>query len=190
MTVHTFGSDVWRKSAALVTCLVLLAGAVPSVVAQASTGAVTGVILNPDGAPSYGFKVVLRDVASNKTFMSAPTDAQGNYSMQVPLGGQYKVDSVVADDGITKLRVQDVAPISVLTEGTTRLNVRFTSSPVLEEQPAGKSADKDKKKGAVPWYRRPGPIIGIVLGSAAIAAIALSGGGGSSHEASPFTPNP
>lgn len=43
--------------------------------------------------------------------------------------------------------------------------------------PAGD--DKNKKdKGAVPWWKKPGPIVGMVLGGAAIVAIAVASGGG------------
>ena len=63
-----------RKLTALLTCLVLTAGMAPSSWSQASTAAIVGVILDPSGNPASGFKVVLRDVASNKTFMSDPTD--------------------------------------------------------------------------------------------------------------------
>jgi hypothetical protein len=37
--------------------------------------------------------------------------------------------------------------------------------------------EKKKDKGAVPWWKKPGPIVGMVLGGAAIVAIAVSGGG-------------
>jgi hypothetical protein len=36
---------------------------------------------------------------------------------------------------------------------------------------------KKKDKGAVPWWKKPGPIVGMVLGGAAIVAIAVGSGG-------------
>ena len=39
------------------------------------------------------------------------------------------------------------------------------------------SGEKKKDKGAVPWWKKPGPIVGMVLGGAAIVAIAVSSGG-------------
>lgn len=45
---------------------------------------------------------------------------------------------------------------------------------------AAKSAEDEKKKknGEVPWWKKPGPIVGIVLGSLAVVALAVSAGGG------------
>ena len=179
MTVRTFAQGSIRRSLALLTCLALALGAAPGLFAQASTATIAGVILDPSGRPAFGFKAVLRDVASNTEYTSGPTDAAGNYTVEVPVGGRYKLDGVVADDGVTKLAVQDVPPVSVLAAGTTRLNVRFTNAP------APASEEKKKDKSATPWYKRPGPIVGMVLGAGALAAIAL--GGGSDNNVSPST---
>ena len=192
MKVRTLAQRVTRKSMALLTGFALVLGCSPGLFAQDSSAAVAGVILDPAGQPASGFKVTLRDVASNTQYTSGPTDAAGNYSVKVPVGGRYKIDNVVAADGVTKLAVQDVPPVSVLAAGTTRLNVRFTNTPATATQTAGTTpADDDKKKkSAVPWYKRPGPIVGMVLGGAAILALALSGGGGSDNNASPSAPPP
>jgi hypothetical protein len=183
MKVRMLARRTIRKSLALVTGLALIVGGAPALFAQDSSAAIAGVILDPAGKPASGFKVTLRDVASNTQYTSAPTDAAGNYSVNVPVGGRYKIDSVVAADGVTKLAVQDVPPVSVLAAGTTHLNVRFTNTPAGATQTAGTAAsDNDKKKkSGVPWYKRPGPITGMVLGGVAIAALALSGGGGSDN---------
>jgi hypothetical protein len=45
-------------------------------------------------------------------------------------------------------------------------------------RPATPPEEKKDKKGGVPWWKRPGPIVGMVLGGVAIGALALSGGGG------------
>ena len=187
MTVRTFARESIRKSLALLTCLALALGVAPGVFAQASTATIAGVILDPSGRPAFGFKAVLNDVASNTRYTSEPTDAAGNYTVKVPVGGRYKLEGVVADDGVTKLAVQDVAPVSVLAAGTTRLNVRFTDNPAATTLTAGATPatteeEKKKKKGAVPWYQRPGPIVGMVLGSVAVAALLLSGGSSSSSD--------
>jgi hypothetical protein len=199
----------FRRSLAVITCLVLVSGGAPGLFAESSAAAITGVILDPEGKPAFGFKVVFRDVASNTRFTSGPTDASGNYALEVPLGGRYKIESVVASDGVTKLAVQEIPPISVLTPGTTRLNVRFTnasppSAAPAETAVAAKAAPtapapapatakvepaEKKKKSAVPWYKRPGPITGMVIGGVAIVALAAGGGGGGGGVASPSTPS-
>jgi hypothetical protein len=195
MTVRATGFAAIRSALAFLLCLVLVAGAGPGVLAQESTAAIAGVILDPEGKPAAGFKAVLHDAASNKDFISDPTDAQGNYSAKVPVGGRYKLTGVIANDGVTKLPVQDVPPVNVLTAGTTRLNVRFTSTTApATPAVAGNTATEDQKKkdkAAVPWYRRPGPIVGMVLGGLVIVALAAGGGGGGSNDnVSPSFPNP
>jgi hypothetical protein len=209
MTARAFGHEVFRRSLVVITCLVLLSGGAPGLFAQSSTAAITGVILDPEGKPAFGFKVVFRDVGSNTKFTSGPTDAAGNYALQVPLGGRYKIEGVIADDGVTKLPVQEIPPISVLTPGTTRLNVRFSNAPTPGTAPAVAAAapaaapktapasttaappkppapapavaaqdKKNSKKSGAPWYKRPGPITGMVIGGVLIVALAAGGGGG------------
>jgi hypothetical protein len=201
----------FRRSLAVITCLVLIASGAPGLFAESSAAAITGVILDPSGKPASGFQVVFRDVASNTRFTSGPTDASGNYALEVPLGGRYKIEGVVASDGVTKLPVQEIPPISVLTPGTTRLNVRFTnasppSAAPAETAVAAKAAPtapapapatatakaepaEKKKKAAAPWYKRPGPITGMVIGGVAIVALAAGGGGGGGGVASQSTPS-
>ena len=194
MTVRSLGHGAIRKSLAVLTCLVLASGGAPGLFAQSSTSTIAGVILDPAGHPAAGFKVVLRDVASDTQYTSGPTDAAGNYSVEVPLGGRYELDGILADDGVTKLAVQDVPPVSVLEAGTMRLNVRFTDGAATTAKTAGGTPANEekekKKKSGVPWYKRPGPIVGMVLGGAALLAILLGsgGGGGSSNVASQSTP--
>ena len=178
-----------RKLLAVLACSLLTYGYAPHLSAQPSKATVAGVILNPSGQPAFGFRVVLRDMVSNTQYTSEPTDAAGNYAVEVPVGGRYKIEGVVADDGVTRLPVLEVPPVSVLEAGTTRLNVRFMTG----SSGATTSQEEDKKKkGGVPWYKRPGPITGIVIGSAVIVALALSGGGGGdggSGNPSPSTPD-
>jgi hypothetical protein len=185
-----------RKSLAFAIGLFLVIGGAPTVFAQTSNASIAGVILDPAGKPAPGCKVTVTDVASNVKYTSGPTDAAGNYSVNVPVGGRYKVDNVLAADGVTKLAVQDVPPVSVLAAGTTHLNVAFTTA-VAAGAAAGatttqpSSDDKKKKdKGAVPWYKKPGPIVGMVLGGALIVGLAVGGGGGSddNNTASPSNP--
>lgn len=54
-----------------------------------------------------------------------------------------------------------------------------TSTQTAAAKPA--EDQKKKKDGEVPWWKRPGPITGIVLGSLAVVAIAVSAGGGSDN---------
>jgi hypothetical protein len=197
MNVQRSSRNVLRKSMALLTCVAVVASAAPALFAQSPSAAIAGVILDPSGQPAAGFKVLLVDVASNKAFVSEPSDAQGNYSMNIPVGGRYKLENIIADDGVTHLPVQDLPPISILTEGTTRFNVRFTNGPTPSFQnpaaaqagPTGGPNDREEGKPGVPgpWYHKPGPIVGIVFGAGIALALAL-GGGGSDSTPSPSEP--
>jgi hypothetical protein len=194
MTVRGFGRETFRRWLVVITSFVLICGGAPGLFAQSPSAAISGVILDPTGRPAFGFKVILRDVGSNTKYTSGPTDAAGNYSVQVPVGGRYKIEGVIADDGITNLPVQEVPPVSVLTAGTTRLNVRFMPGAAAKTQTArGTPAEEREKKMLTkakgPWYKRPGPIVGMVLGGAAILALALGGGGGGGNVASQSTPS-
>ena len=209
MTVRARGGETCRRSLIVFICFVLIAGGAPGLLAQSPTAAITGVILDPEGQPAFGFKVVFRDVGSDTKYTSAPTDAAGNYAVQVPLGGRYKLEGVVANDGVTKLPVQEIPPISVLTPGTTRLNVRFANAPApgaasaaapsaasasapKTSAPAPVRSEPEKKKltqAKAPWYKRPGPIVGMVLGGVAVLALAMGGGGGGDNVASQSTPS-
>jgi hypothetical protein len=195
MTVRGFGRETYRRSLVVITSFLLICGGAPGLFAQSPSAAISGVILDPTGRPAFGFKVILRDVGSNTKYTSGPTDAAGNYAVQVPVGGRYKIEGVIADDGITNLPVQEVPPVSVLTAGTTRLNVRFTTGTASKTQTArGTPAEEREKKmltkARAPWYKRPGPIVGMVLGGAAVLALALGGGGGGGgNVASQSTPH-
>jgi hypothetical protein len=207
MTARAFGHEAFRRSLVVITCLALFSASAPGLCAQSSAASITGVILDPEGKPAFGFKVVFRDVGSNTKFTSGPTDAAGNYALEVPLGGRYKIEGVVANDGVTKLAVQDIPSISVLTPGTTRLNVRFNNAPphssasaaapvVAQATPPAPApakaqpVEKHTTKAKAPWYKRPGPITGMVIGGVLIVALAAGGGGGGGGgTVSPSTPS-
>lgn len=169
---------------------------------SADMASFAGSVLAPDNSFASGFTVVFRDVVTGKEFRSTPTGPSGEYQASVPVGGKYKLDSVVAPDG-TKLPVQNVPPISAKAAGSNRLDVKFTNSEpppanagtkpatapteVAKTTPPPKKEEKKNKGGSgVPWWKKPGPIVGIVLGavaSAALIVIAVSG----SEDASPPT---
>jgi Carboxypeptidase regulatory-like domain len=196
-----------RPAAAVLTALVVLVPSLTLPAVAQSTATFTGTVFDPSGAPvQAGFKVVLRDVKSGAQY-TAVTNASGAYNIPVPIGGRYKLESAVAPDG-TVLPVQNVPPIAALVPGTNRVDVKFSQGPppvmtaqkpatpppptaakptprpaptVVAQNPREK---EKKKKGAAlkPWWKRPGPIIGIVLGSVVVVALVAGGGGGGSKK--------
>lgn len=185
-----------RGAVTVVTILAMALGVIAPALA-ADTATFAGAVLAPDNSFAQGFTVVFRDVSTGQEFRSSPTSATGEYELSVPTGARYKLDSVVAPDG-TKLPVQNVPPIPVRVAGSSRLDVKFTSvappgaAPPAAAAAAGTAAaasdataptpktdvtstpppsDDEKKKSGVPWWKRPGPIVGMVLGGVALAAI-------------------
>lgn len=157
---------------------------VPAIAQETAT--FSGVVTDTSGnAVGAGYTVKLTDVVSGGDFKGV-TDADCSYKIQVPAGGRYRLESVLADDGETVLPVQKVPPIAPLVASNNRLDVRFTlaappmavAAAVTESPstPTPPAAEEEKKKSSAPWYKRPGPIIGMVAGAGGVLAIALSGG--------------
>jgi hypothetical protein len=79
------------------------------------------------------------------------------------------------------------APKPVPPAGSSTPAASSTPKSAPAAAPATASAaapekEKEKKdKGAVPWWKKPGPIVGMVLGGVAIGALALGGGGGDNN---------
>lgn len=175
-----------RSRAAVATIaafsLLLTSAGVP-VLAQ-ETANFMGTILDPDGRPAGGFQVVMKDVVSGREFTSAPSGADGKYSLSVPVGGRYTLARVLAPDG-SPLPVQSIPPLAVQTSGTNRLDVAFqrTAPPASPAEQAKVQEPEEKDDRGVPWYKTKGGITGIVLGAAAVAALAI--GGGDDDEPSP-----
>jgi carboxypeptidase family protein len=208
-------------SAALVIFALVVPISLPAIAQE--TAMFSGTVTDTSGkAVGAGYTVKLKDVASGSEF-NGVTDATGSYKVQVPVGGRYRLESVLADDGKTVLPVQKVPPIAALVASNNRLDVRFTQAPappaaavaaapavtppttasaapaVAKAPPAATGTptaatappsttaasmppppppakEEEKKKSSAPWYKKPGPIIGMVAGAGGVLAIALSGG--------------
>jgi len=129
----------------------------------------TGTVIAPNNSLASGFVVGFKDAASGQVFRSGPTTEAGEYQVAVPGGNRYKLDSVVAPDG-TSLPVQDLPAVAVQVAGKSRVDVKFATLAPGATTPAADDDEKKKKKAAAPWWHHAGPIIGIVLGSLAVAA--------------------
>ena len=184
-------------AALLAVCVVFGSMGLPAMAEQTAT--FVGGILDPDGNPAEGFRVVMRDVVSGKVFTSPSSTSAGQYSMSVPAGGRYKLEGVVAPDQ-TRLPVQDVPPLSVRSAGNNRLDVRFTKAmaPAVAQTPAPPPSGTPEKPtqprpaASAParveakrhWWKTSGGVIGIVAGVAVVAAV-IAGG---NDNASPSQP--
>ena len=161
----------------------------PALAAETATFA--GTVISPSNAGASGFTVGFRDVASGLEFRSEPTGDAGNYRVVVPVGGRYKLDTVQAPDG-TRLAVQNLPPVAIRNAGTNRVDVKFGGAGSLALAPAATADDDKKKSGATPWWKKSGPIVGLVLGSLAMAAVGVEVFDDSNHvepAVSPSTPS-
>jgi len=157
------------------------------------SAAFAGTVIAPGDALASGFVVGFKDAASGQEFRSDPTGTAGTYRVTVPAGARYKLSSVLAPDG-TVLAVQNLPPVAVRPAGTSRVDIRFAgaANPTLAPAAAAPDSDKKKKKSAAPWWKQPGPIVGLVLGSLALAAVAVEvvDDSNTTPAASPSTPPP
>ncbi len=208
--MRRFAGSGWsRRALVAVLSFSLLAPTLALPVAYAQqTATLQGVILDPTGRPTPGFKVVYKDVVSGTEYTSAASNAAGEYSLQVPVGSRYLLTTALAPDG-TRLPIQAGSPLPVRAAGVYRRDVQFqlqgaqatepTAPPTTTAQatpppsapkpatppaPPTESGKGEKK----PWWKTTGGIIGIILGAGAVAAIAAGGGGGGGGTASPSNP--
>jgi hypothetical protein len=185
--VSISNSRVRRAMSYFILAIFVVATAGMPVLGQ-ETATINGLVVGPNGEVGKGFMVHLKDIGSDRMIAGGPTDAAGNYSAQVPVGGRYIIDHVTAPDG-TVLSVQSIAPIPIRYAGSTRLDVKFEAAPVkaAETEPKPepvKTAKTPKPTTGVkkPWYKTPLGITGIVLGAGGVIAAA---GGSSSSSSSP-----
>ena len=182
----------------------LLAYCAPPTIAV-ETATIRGGVLDLDGRPAAGFRVLLTEQVSGRTYTSLPTGADGGYALEVAAEGRFIVAGVVAPDG-THIPVQQSASLSIPRAGLYRLDVRFTSLagapkqgprppsikapvPVPATRPARLAPSAKDSLGAAPWWKRPGGVVGIA-GAVTVLLLAVggSGGGGSSGPASASAP--
>lgn len=189
-----------RRTLVAVLSISLLAPSLVLPVAHAQQPAtLQGVILDPTGRPAPGFKVVYKDVVSGTEFTSSASNAAGEYTLQVPVGARYQLTSALAPDG-TRLPIQAGAPLPVRAAGVYRRDVQFQmqgaqvteppkpqtpppkppTPPTAKPQPVTPPSPPSQARPgeAKPWWKKPGGVIGIVLGAGALAAILGGGGGG------------
>ena len=194
-------SQVCRILVASLALPMLLAYYAPPTIAV-ETATIRGGVVDLDGRPAAGFRVLVTEQVSGRTYTSAPTGADGGYALEVAAEGRLIVAGVVAPDG-THIPVQQSTSLSIPRAGLYRLDVRFTSlaggptaqprppsikAPAPATHPARPALPAKGSLGAAPWWKRPGGVVGIAGGGIVLLAVAGSGGGSSA--ASPSTSSP
>ena len=159
-----------------------------------------GWLYDQTGEPAAGYRLVFRDVTTNASH-EAPTNASGAFTIIVP-HRSFSLDSVRGLFGES----YDVRTPVIITDGTAGVSVSvrlvrvpiaggngLKSSTVAEamigigalSSGTAQNEKRNRMRSSSPWYKKPGPIVGVVLGSGVVAALALgSGGGGKAASAS------
>jgi hypothetical protein len=159
----------------LVTLLTGIAAAFGApALAEEATGRLQGLVLDPDGEPSEGFRLVFVDDAG-KEHVSGPSDELGRYALDI-LPGSYRLVAAVAPDD-ERLDVPDLPPIPVDASGR-RLDIRIA----YPTKPTAVASAPSSAKSRTRW---------IQIGTAAAATvllILLLDGDTDEKTASPFVP--
>jgi hypothetical protein len=126
--------------------------------------------------------VVFRDVVGNTRYASTATDVNGKYIIELPRGGRYQIDNVIADDAVTRLPVPEAPMISVVTAEKMSVNVSFAARRLEAKSPSKSPATSRRRS---PGTSSRGPTSASPWSPVGIAAYASHSG---SDEASPFQP--
>jgi hypothetical protein len=77
----------------------LLLAVAPTAAAQDSQLALPGRVVDSDGQPAAGYRVVLRVPGGTEVYLSPPAGADGSYEVSVPAGRSYVVVAVISPSG-------------------------------------------------------------------------------------------
>ena len=137
-------------------------------------GRLSGLVLDPDGNPTEGFRLVFVDDAGQE-HVSDPSDDLGRYAIDVP-SGNYRLVAAVAPDG-ERLDVPELPPLPVDADGR-RLDIRiaYPTTPAAAAEPAIEGSGSK-----IPWAQ-----IGGAAGATLLLILLLDDDG--EQTASPFVP--
>jgi hypothetical protein len=113
-----------------VAAALLLGGS--SIALQAQYAAVTGRILGADGAPLVGYRVTFQPQGESHTYVSGPSDNEGNYVASLPDGGSYVAVGLITRGGTRQ--VLQGQPTIVARPGL-EFDVQTGASSALPPQP-------------------------------------------------------
>ena len=171
---------------ALVLVTALAAGPSSVVLADDDKATLRGSLLDPSGLPATGFKAVIENVDTRKEFLSTTSDENGEYTVDVPVGQRYRIVAAISPDG-DRLPVKASAPMPVRVPGSYRLPDVLFQQEDDDPGAAVPPSDRPPAVAAQPWYKKPGGIVGITVGSIAFIAF-LTDGDGNPLRGSPSTP--
>lgn len=108
----------------LAVCLLLLATiSVPPLLAQGATMIpVAGRVTDAAQLPVPGFRVVLRAAGTNEIYLSAPTDEEGSFRVDIPMGVNCTPVAVISPEG-KRLALEGITPQPVMAN--TRFDIEL-----------------------------------------------------------------
>ena len=162
-----------------------LAPALHPALAQDETAGFSGIVLDPEGKPAEGFRLVFQDEAGQE-HVAPPSDDLGRYSVDL-VPGSYKLVAAIAADG-SRLDVPAL-PALPIEWGARRLDIRIGAA---EQPAAGKATSKStgkppktKSSSGIPWVQ-----IGAATGTVLILALAVWSGDDAEKSACAYVPPP
>ncbi len=181
----------------IIFCLVLSFLGLPTLFSAEAGSRISGKIFLSDGStPVSGAIIRAYHIESGKLFNSAPTDASGSYTLSRLPYGYYDI-AVETKDGLF------VSTQAINLPPDTKIAVSFAITSFEEtpkewwegkEKPQIPAVGKEstglakilEKKGAKAFWKSGKGVATILLGSAAVIALGVSGGGDDGAAASPF----
>ena len=162
-----------------------------AVLAQEEQATLVGTFVDEGLQPAAGIQAVLLDVSTNTRYTSEPSDASGTWSIDVPPGGRFQIVGMIKDGGPEQPVLN--SPIrAVRVPGTYEFApVVFKAAPAAPAAPATgeQPPAEDEEEAAAPPYRqpkptkppkagkpawkKPGAVVGYVLGGGVLAYILL-----------------
>ena len=139
----------WTVVFALLTAALPVAAEGPE---SNGTGQLTGLVLDPDGKPARGFKLVFVAEGGDLEMISSPSDKSGRFTANLPSGLRYELVAAIAPDG-SRLDVPPLPAIPV-ENGARRLDVQFhyPSVPaVAGAAPDANGTTSSRGRGAMWW---------------------------------------
>jgi hypothetical protein len=155
-------------SRAISACLFAIL-CLPALAVEQAT--IKGSVAISDGSSAEGVEVVFKDLVTGQEF-TAPTNAAGEYTLDVPQSARYQMVRAMGPDGLV-IDIQNSAPLAVSGPGPyghPPLRIKVVDAPDLDTP----GPVTEPPEAHTPWYRRKGPVLGVVLGGAAVALVLVN----------------
>ena len=159
----------------------------PVISADSNRVEIRGGILTPDGAAGIGYRVVFVSPESGRELTSEPADFDGEFFVLVPANEDYLASYVLAPGTDTRHPIENSPRIVIRDRGVV-VNVQLVNGTANASLTGVGDSGGTLASGQKPRWKRPGAIVGYVIGAAAVPALLLGAEGGGADSSSPSMP--